>query len=40
MLISDVSCSDELNVYLVVNLEGGAKGKKKKKVVKKKQKTT
>jgi len=38
MLISDVSCSDELNVYLVVDLEGGAKGKKKKKVVKKNKK--
>ncbi len=35
MLISDVCSGDELNVYLVVELEGGVKGKKKKKQVKK-----
>ena len=38
MLISDIATSDELNVYLVVDLEGGAKGKKKKKMVKKNKK--
>ena len=38
MLISDIATSDEMNVYLVVDLEGGAKGKKKKKLVKKNKK--
>jgi len=38
MVISDIATSDEMNVYLVVDLEGGAKGKKKKKLVKKNKK--
>ena len=35
MMISDFATSAEMNVYLVVALDGGAKGKKKKKLVKK-----
>jgi small subunit ribosomal protein S27Ae len=35
MVISEISTEEELNLYLVVELEGGAKGKKKKKLVKK-----
>jgi small subunit ribosomal protein S27Ae len=38
MVISDITTSDEMNVYLVIDLEGGAKGKKKKKMVKKNKK--
>ena len=38
MIISNICTSEEMNVYLVVDLEGGAKGKKKKKVVKKNKK--
>jgi small subunit ribosomal protein S27Ae len=35
MIISDIATCEEMNVYLVVALDGGAKGKKKKKLVKK-----
>jgi small subunit ribosomal protein S27Ae len=38
MMISEFSTDAEMNVYLVVDLEGGAKGKKKKKLVKKNKK--
>jgi small subunit ribosomal protein S27Ae len=38
MEISEIMTGDELNVYLVIDLEGGAKGKKKKKMVKKNKK--
>ena len=38
MIISELCSVDEMNVYLVVDLEGGAKGKKKKKLVKKNKK--
>jgi len=38
MVLSEVSTNEELNFYLVVDLEGGAKGKKKKKLVKKNKK--
>lgn len=35
LLISELTSEEEVNMYLVVDLEGGAKGKKKKKQVKK-----
>jgi small subunit ribosomal protein S27Ae len=38
MILSGIASSEELNFYLVVELDGGAKGKKKKKLVKKNKK--